>query len=530
MAIQLLAILVPLSLLLFLLVPRMLANRNVNLLRRTMPGALAVQLFIAIACFAWFQIATSTNHLSMPQQFSTSLSHYDGVSGLMFLLVSFVGVIVSRFSVRYLDGDAEQGNYFRWLGFTLGAVSLLVLAGNLILFFAAWFMTSFGLHHLLMHFQDRPWARRAAWTKFAISRVGDIFLLSALVLIYRQFGTYSLAQILTSAKEITEPSLQLTFAGWFLVLGAATKSAQFPVHFWLPETMEAPTPVSALMHAGIVNAGGYLLIRWSPVVVHAPAAMATLAIIGGFTAVFASLVMMTQPNIKRALGYSTVAQMGFMMLQCGLGAFSAAMLHVIAHSLYKAHAFLRTGDGWRAEQIPAASASSLKEEPCSGANTGWQEFVLGFGVLIAGGAIAVVAEILHFDMTSKAGSPALIAIICLAIGSWWAQVSQSSWRIIAKSALTGLLLIGSYFALYLVTYHLTHSQVPNVTSSALLGWVGIALILPFAMLALLQSVLSRSVNKRWLQVLYVHVSNGFYVDTIIRRALGLPLTRTPSAS
>ena len=115
------------------------------------------------------------------------------------------------------------------------------------------------------------------------------FLLAALVLVYREFGTYHLAEILSAAAAVTDPTWQLSLVGWLLILGAVTKSAQFPVHFWLPETMEAPTPVSALMHAGIVNAGGYLLVRLSPVVAHAPLALATLAIIGGFTAVFASV-------------------------------------------------------------------------------------------------------------------------------------------------------------------------------------------------------------------------------------------------
>ena len=534
MTVSLLSVLIPVSLLMLLLVPRKQANRHVKAIRRVTVSVIAVQLVIACTCFAWLQlqpaVSAANGNAFLIQEFSDSLSHYDGVSGLMFLLVSFVGVVVSRFSVRYLDGDANQGNYFRWLGITLGAVSLLVLAGNLVLFFAAWFMTSYGLHHLLLHFSDRPWARRAAWTKFAISRAGDVFLLSALVLIYREFGTAQLAEILTNANQITESSWQLTLAGWFLVLGAATKSAQFPVHFWLPETMEAPTPVSALMHAGIVNAGGYLLVRWSPVVVHAPAAMMTLAIIGGFTAVFASLVMMTQSNVKRSLGYSTVAQMGFMMLQCGLGAFSAAMLHIIAHSLYKAHAFLRTGDAWRVEQMPGSATARPAQQVSYAANVTQRQLVLGFGVLGAGAITILVAQLLNYDLTAKAGGITLTAIICLAIGSWLAQAAAASWQTIFKTSLAGLALIASYFMMYTGVYHLTHSQVPNVTGHALLGWVGVALILPFIVLALLQSVLATSVNRRWLQVLYVHVSNGFYVDTIIRRTLGLPLTRTPSAS
>lgn len=534
MIIQMCPVLIPAILVLFSLLPRKLANGSVGTFRRLVTIALGLQLLFSLACFAWLQIQLSIDltagKLKVTEQFTHSLIHYDGVSGLMFLLVSFIGLVVSRFSVRYLDGDPEQGQYFRWLGFTLGAVSLLVINGNLIIFFASWLMTSFGLHQLLMHFRHRPWARRAARTKFAISRVGDVFLLSALVLVYREFGTYSLAEILEIAKTVTEPGWQLTLASWFLVLGAATKSAQFPVHFWLPETMEAPTPVSAFMHAGIVNAGGYLLVRWSPVVVHAPGALATLAFIGGFTAIFAGLVMMTQSNIKRALGYSTVAQMGFMMLQCGLGAFSAAMLHIIAHSLYKAHAFLRTGDAWRLEQTPAPSASNSINDSSVGLGTSWNQAVLGFSMLIAGSGVVLVANLFGLDLSGKAGGVILASIICIALGSWLAQAWPTSWQTITKTLMTALLLIASYFGLYSITYDITHTQVPDVAGNALLGWVGVALVTAFLVLAILQTILLRSNNGRWLKILYVHVANGFYVDTIIRRLLGLPLTRTPSAS
>ena len=131
--------------------------------------------------------------------------------------------------------------------------------------------------------------------------------------------------------------------GILFVLGAMTKSAQFPFHSWLPDTMETPTPVSALMHAGVINAGGFLVIRLSPLVSLSPIALDLLALIGALTAMLGAVVMLTQTSIKRSLAYSTIAQMGFMMLQCGLGAFSAALLHIVAHSAYKAHAFLSSG-------------------------------------------------------------------------------------------------------------------------------------------------------------------------------------------
>ena len=132
-------------------------------------------------------------------------------------------------------------------------------------------------------------------------------------------------------------------AACLLALAALLKSAQFPTHGWLTEVMETPTPVSALLHAGVINAGGFLLIRFADVMVLHPSVMAVLVMIGGFTALFGGLVMLTQPAVKTSLAWSTVAQMGFMVLECGLGLFPLALLHIVAHSLYKAHSFLASG-------------------------------------------------------------------------------------------------------------------------------------------------------------------------------------------
>ena len=151
-----------------------------------------------------------------------------------------------------------------------------------------------------------------------------------------------LAEVLREGESSTRTS-ELTWLCLSLVCGAMLKSAQFPFHSWLPDTMETPTPVSALMHAGIINAGGFLIVRLSPLVTLSPLSLHILAVVGAFTAIFASLVMMTQASVKRMLAFSTIAQMGFMMLQCGVGAFSIAVLHIVAHSLYKAHAFLSSG-------------------------------------------------------------------------------------------------------------------------------------------------------------------------------------------
>jgi NAD(P)H-quinone oxidoreductase subunit 5 len=179
-----------------------------------------------------------------------------------------------------------------------------------------------------------------------VSRVGDVALLVAAVLVLRRYGTLDLAAIhdLATANADAAATNDGRAIAWLLVIGCAIKTALVPFHFWLPETLEAPTPVSALMHAGVVNAGGYALIRTAPLVSLEPLALAGLVAVGGLTACLGGLMMAAQANVKRQLAFSTIAQMGLMMLQCGLGSFAAAMLHILAHSGYKAHAFLTHGE------------------------------------------------------------------------------------------------------------------------------------------------------------------------------------------
>lgn len=180
----------------------------------------------------------------------------------MTLLIAFIGCVIARFSIRYLDGEATQGRFFRWTAFALGAVLTLVVAGNLPMFTAAWILTSLGLHQLLTHYADRPAAMLAARKKFTISRLGDMTLLCALALAYGEFGTFDFQELFNAAQSAsTAPSWNVSLVGLMFVLGAMTKSAQVPMHSWLPDTMETPTPASALTHAEVVNAGGLLVIR-----------------------------------------------------------------------------------------------------------------------------------------------------------------------------------------------------------------------------------------------------------------------------
>lgn len=305
-------------------------------------GATAL-LFITIAEGGSIWRMPETPLLS---QAMTPSLRFDGLSAMLFAMISILGAAIARYARRYLDGDSRQLRFYGWLLFTLFAISIFVLSNNLAQLFLAWLMSSAGLHRLLLHFPDRPAAVLAAQKKFWISRIGDVLLLAAILWIYFLFQTLQLDELFSAlqAPLTRDQESGLIGIGLLLVTGALIKSALIPFHFWLPETMEAPTPVSALMHAGIINAGGFLLIRMSPLLVRTPDALATAALAGALTAVAGAIVMSVQNDIKGKLAWSTISQMGMMILACGLGLFSVALFHIFAHSFYKAHAFMSTGE------------------------------------------------------------------------------------------------------------------------------------------------------------------------------------------
>ncbi len=286
----------------------------------------------------------------------------DLLSTSVLATTTLLSLCIFRYSITYLDGDKNINRYFRDFQWTVFSVVILTLSNNLLLFFLAWLGTSFGLDKLLKHFDKRPNAVMAARKKWFISRIGDCALLLGIILALDTLGTLNYTEIFIVAahRENTsnpfhQTSLNLTC--FFFVLGAMAKSAQFPFHFWLPETMEAPTPVSALMHAGVINAGGYLIIRLAPLLANATMANSLLTLIGGITAVLGALIMMTQTDVKRQLAYSTISQLGFMMIQCGLGAYKLALFHIFAHGFYKAHLFLSTASALEDEKAPKRNLS-----------------------------------------------------------------------------------------------------------------------------------------------------------------------------
>jgi NAD(P)H-quinone oxidoreductase subunit 5 len=248
-----------------------------------------------------------------------------------------------------MAGEPGELRFWRNLFATVACVMGVVLSNQLLVMALAWMAASFALHGLLTHFHQRPAALVAAHKKFLVSRLADAALLAAVALIWAHLGTLRVDEVLSALEARVRlagaASLPtgLQWAAVLLALTACLKCAQLPFHGWLIQVMEAPTPVSALLHAGVVNLGGLVLIRLYPLVAAAPAAQTLLVLVGATTAAVAALSMMTRISIKVMLAWSTCAQMGFMLLQIGLGWPQLALLHLLAHSLYKAHAFLNAG-------------------------------------------------------------------------------------------------------------------------------------------------------------------------------------------
>lgn len=434
----------------------------------------------------------------------------DAVSSTMLLLVTFVGWVVVRFARTYLDGEARQGAFTGWLCLALAAVLLLVGAGDLFQLVGAWIASSFALHHLLLFYPHRIAAQRAARKKFLTARLSEGALIIGALLLAAAYGTADLGKILTAARAGVGGPFAVAAAA-FLAIAAMLKSAQFPTHGWLTEVMETPTPVSALLHAGVINAGGFLLIRFADVMVLAPGVLAVLVLAGGFTALFGSLVMLTQPAVKTSLAWSTVAQMGFMIFECGLALFPLALLHIVAHSLYKAHAFLASGGA--VEQVAAIRRPGPVAVPKAGPVI--RAFVSALGLYVLVG--------LCFGINHKSPQAiALGAILIFGVAYMLAQgfADAAPRALTQRTAVYAVATSVSYFALQAAASAITAGVLPSPPPPGPLEWALLALMVTsFGIVAVAQSMFPLWAHHPAAAGLRVHLSNGLYANAIFDRLL-----------
>ncbi|MFP3872846.1 MAG: NADH-quinone oxidoreductase subunit L [Thiohalophilus sp.] len=279
---------------------------------------------------------------------SGALLLLEPLSTLMAVVIAGISLVVHVYSLRYMAEEIGYSRFFVLLDLMTATLLVMVFAGDLLTLLIAWQLVGVLLYFLLgQNTRDVAAYRYAFWTKITY-RIGDLPLLLAALLLYQAYGTGSLPALFEQIS--TDPGTHQVL-GWplmdvvaaLIALAAFARSAQFLLHTWLPYSMSGPTPVSALMHAGIVNAGGFLINRFAPVFVHSSGVLHWVFIVGLFTAVIGSILMLTQNDIKKSLGYSTMGQMGFMIMECGIGAFSLAIYHLIAHGLFKGTLFLGAG-------------------------------------------------------------------------------------------------------------------------------------------------------------------------------------------
>lgn len=260
---------------------------------------------------------------------------------MLCLFILFVTGIVHLFSVRYMAGDRNFNYFFIKLGFLTSSLLLMIGADHLILMLVFWTSSNLLLASLMIHKQDWVASRNSGRLMCQLSAVGSGSIALAIVILFQSFGTFSLHEILQNKSLISYPSKCVVLL--FLILAALVQSGCWPFHKWLLSSLNSPTPVSGLMHAGLVNGGGFLLTRFAPLFSDANTTLDLLFVLGLISVVLGTGCKLMQSNIKGMLACSTMAQMGFMLMQSGLGLFSAVIAHLIWHGLFKCYLFLNSG-------------------------------------------------------------------------------------------------------------------------------------------------------------------------------------------
>lgn len=434
------------------------------------------------------------------------LLRLDALSLPVLALTVVLGAVLLRFARTYLDGDPARPAFLAWFTGALASVSLLVVSNHLLLLIGARTASSLCVHRLLTTYPERPKAQLAAHKVFLANRAADLCLLGAAWLLWDHFGTLQLDALMAAhgaAGAVLDGGLQLATV---LLAGAALLlCAQLPVHGWLTQVMEAPTPVSALLHAGVINVGGFLLIRCAPLMAGADLALGLLVVVGGLTAVLASLILLTRVSVKVGLAWSTCAQMGFMLLECGLGLWSLALLHLLAHSAYKARAFLRSGSVVAAQRVRDDGPAPRQPLPYHWVVSGWVTLAAGIALVqLTGGLPAPGPQGL-----------ALAAVLGAAVVPLLAEAQASgsprAWLRVAGLALA---LVGLHLAWHRVLAAWLAPVAPDVAGP---WWPAVLTAALFLGLLVVQAVLRSFPAGALSRRLYPYVYGGLFLDELSTR-------------
>lgn len=419
---------------------------------------------------------------------------------LMLVLIGILFVIITRYAQSYLNGERHQERFQRTLLATFGFAAIVVIAPRLDLIFVAWLLSSISLNRLLLHYPERRAAQLAAHKKFLVSRTAEVFFLLGLCALYHAYGTFNIAQL---NAEITRGVIHLPAMTIFtlcLSLAVILKSAQLPLHGWLIQVMEAPTPVSALLHAGIVNLGGVILIRLHPFLDRVPAAQLLLTATGVFTFLVAGVVMMTRVSIKVRLAWSTCAQMGFLLAECGAGLYGLALLHLLGHSLYKSYLFLSSGSAVESY----GKAATRRALPIFRPAHYWPSIT----------ALSILAAVLwgmRSLMLSGFEAPEPVALASLAVGvSPLLAAGISEKRLLGGALARGGALLALFFALHRIIAGVARpiaGRHPAIPSLFVLG---------LALLFAVQTAV-RTANPQRTHRIRIWAFHGFYLDEMFTR-------------
>jgi NADH-quinone oxidoreductase subunit L len=407
----------------------------------TFLGAVVILWLVATEgpIFIRFYDPASIATLAFPLGF-----YIDRLSAVMMVLISGVSTVIFTYSIGHMHQDPHDRRFLSLIGFTTTVLLCMVSSVNLMMLFLAWQVISC-LLYVLAHNHSHEGTRKGAVRTFTLLRVGDVAFLSGIVLTYQLYGTLEFQPLFAKAAELPImlspwPGMEIsgtTVITLLLFIGAMSKSAQFPLFIWLPGYLYAPTPATALLHAGIINAGGFLINRLAPLFGLSPTTLHVALVVGALTAVLGATMMLVQNDIKNTLGFSTIGQMGYMIMECGLGAFSLAVFHLIAHGLFKATMFMNAGNViHKARQEPAFPHADPHTEEQEFSRLTW---FTGFTttLLIPLLILLVTHGVLHIPLLESQGtviflffiwvtsSQAILTLIRLrAVASWKVSVAM----------------------------------------------------------------------------------------------------------
>lgn len=394
--------------------------------------------------------------------------YVDRLSAVMMVLITGVSAIIHLYSIRYMQGERGYARFYALLSFMSVVLLAMVASANLFMLFVCWQLVSWLLYLLLVYnYTHRP-AVESAFKSFLVFSIGDVAFLAGVVLAYRTYGTLEFPALFEQAAQTAAavslwpggPELSAATAITLLLfVGAMAKSAQLPLSMWLPDTMDAPTPVSALMHAGIVNAAGFLINRLAPLYGQAPETLHVVFVIGGLTTILGAIMMRTQSDIKKMLGFSTMGQMGYMVMECGLGAFALAIFHLIAHGIFKATLFLHAGNVIHAaRREPKFPPTHNPAEADEFARLPWltgvaTTLILPLVILLAANGV------LHIPLPDQQGAVIFLFFAWVtssqALLSLYRLRAVESWKVAVLMGLTVFLVVLTYlWAAEAFTYYL----------------------------------------------------------------------------